>query len=226
MSMLAGVTLVASTLLGASPASAAPVAPTAPAEFGTDWHDPLTAAPPVAKPDTRSCDVTVAEAQFRDFTPYKGSYTPPTRLRRPLEQGRPAPRRQGQGAAVRPSRLSAHRRRRGLPYVHSAALARRHRVVRREGRHALQRHPRAADQPVEMLIGNVVDDTYTGVIDVKVTLTFYAAERHRQAGRGRRPPTASSPSRTAPSPPRATVSASSPRCTPPGPAAAARSTGI
>ncbi len=27
---------------------------------------------------------------------------------------------------------------------------------------------------VEMLIGNVVDDTYTGVLDVKVTLTFYA----------------------------------------------------
>ncbi|PIM65864.1 peptide-N4-asparagine amidase A, partial [Streptomyces sp. JV178] len=31
-----------------------------------------------------------------------------------------------------------------------------------------------AAQPVEMLIGNVVDDTYTGVLDVKVTLTFYA----------------------------------------------------
>ena len=31
-------------------------------------------------------------------------------------------------------------------------------------------------QPVEMLIGNAVDDTYTGVIDVKVTLTFYAAD--------------------------------------------------
>jgi hypothetical protein len=27
-------------------------------------------------------------------------------------------------------------------------------------------------QPVEMLIGNVVDDTYTGVLDVRVTLTF------------------------------------------------------
>ncbi|RSS49958.1 hypothetical protein EF912_22785, partial [Streptomyces sp. WAC07061] len=26
---------------------------------------------------TRSCEVTLAEAQFRDFTPYKGTYTPP-----------------------------------------------------------------------------------------------------------------------------------------------------
>ena len=29
-------------------------------------------------------------------------------------------------------------------------------------------------RPVEMPIGNVVDDTYTGILDVKVTLTFYA----------------------------------------------------
>ncbi|MGW7054396.1 peptide-N4-asparagine amidase, partial [Streptomyces sp. NPDC054888] len=32
------------------------------------------------------------------------------------------------------------------------------------------------EQPVEMLIGNVVDATYTGVIDVEATLTFYAAQ--------------------------------------------------
>ncbi|MFD6982372.1 peptide-N4-asparagine amidase, partial [Streptomyces sp. NPDC059956] len=38
-------------------------------------------------------------------------------------------------------------------------------------------------QPVEMLIGNVVNDTYTGVIDVEVTLTFYAAEGAAAAGR-------------------------------------------
>ncbi len=73
MSMLAGVTLLASTLLGAVPAQSAD----APAEFGTDWHDPVTAAPPVTRPATKSCEVTVAEAQFRDFTPYKGTYTPP-----------------------------------------------------------------------------------------------------------------------------------------------------
>lgn len=29
------------------------------------------------------------------------------------------------------------------------------------------------ERPVEMLIGNVVDDTYTGVLDVQVSLTFY-----------------------------------------------------
>lgn len=36
-------------------------------------------------------------------------------------------------------------------------------------------------QPVEMLIGNVVNETYTGVIDVKVTLTFYTPGRGARA---------------------------------------------
>lgn len=76
-----------------------------------------------------------------------------------------------------------------------------------------------------MLIGNVVDDTYTGVIDVKVTLTFYAAERG--PGRPAAPDTPdrvlplTTPAVTTP----ATPNGSSPRCTPPAPAAAARSTG-
>ncbi|POX47105.1 hypothetical protein C3488_24455 [Streptomyces sp. Ru72] len=50
-----------------------PVTP--PAEFGTDGHDPLTAARPVAKPLARFCRVTLAEAQFRDFTSHRGTGT-------------------------------------------------------------------------------------------------------------------------------------------------------
>lgn len=51
---------------------------TVPTEFGTDYHDPVTAAPAVFTPHTKSCSVTVAEAKFKDFTPYTGTYTPPT----------------------------------------------------------------------------------------------------------------------------------------------------
>lgn len=94
--LLGALALAVGALAAAGPASAATVsaATTAatstaapgdgrpgqdpPAEFGTDWHDPLTAAPSVARPGTRSCQVTLAEAQFRDFTPYRGSYAPPT----------------------------------------------------------------------------------------------------------------------------------------------------
>ncbi|NGO06440.1 peptide-N4-asparagine amidase A [Streptomyces sp. HC44] len=171
MSMLAGVTLMASTLLGATPAPAAQSADP-PAEFGTDWHDPLTAAPPVTRPDAKSCEVTVAEAQFRDFTPYKGTYAPPS------------------GCGDRWSKVVLRldgkvkgRQFDRLGYLHIGGVE----VLRTS---TPQPSPdgiewsvekdvtRYSDtfrrsQDVEMLIGNVVDDTYTGILDVKVTLTFY-----------------------------------------------------
>ncbi|MGI5192550.1 peptide-N4-asparagine amidase [Streptomyces sp. CA-288835] len=180
MSMLAGVTLVASTLLGEPPAPAAAPShtlaaesPAPPAEFGTDWHDPLTAAPPVTRPnDAKSCEMTVAEAQFRDFTPYKGTYAPP------------------RGCGDRWSKVVLRldgkvkgRQFDRLGYLHMGGVE----VFRTS---TPQPSPdgiewsvekdvtRYSDtfrhrQDVEMLIGNVVDDTYTGIIDVKVTLTFY-----------------------------------------------------
>ncbi|MCX5598832.1 peptide-N4-asparagine amidase A [Streptomyces phaeochromogenes] len=171
MSMLAGVTLVASTLLGAAPAQSAD----APAEFGTDWHDPVTAAPPVTRPDTKSCDVTVAEAQFRDFTPYKGTYAPP------------------RGCGDRWSKVVLRlegkvkgRQFDRLGYLHIGGVEVFRTSTPQPSPDGIEwsvekdvtryRDTFRADQDVEMLIGNVVDDTYTGIIDVKVTLTFYAGE--------------------------------------------------
>ncbi|GAA4054826.1 peptide-N4-asparagine amidase [Streptomyces shaanxiensis] len=169
MSMLAGATLLASSLLGATPARSADV----PAEFGTDWHDPVTAAPPVTRPSGKSCQVTVAEAQFRDFTPYQGTYTPP------------------EGCGDRWSKVVLRmdgkvkgRQYDRLGYLHVGGVE----IFRTS---TPQPSPdgiewsvekdvtRYSDtlrrgHDVEMLIGNVVDDTYTGVIDVRVTLTFYA----------------------------------------------------
>ncbi|MCZ4509015.1 peptide-N4-asparagine amidase A [Streptomyces sp. ActVer] len=171
MSMLAGVTLMASALLGAAPAQSAD----APAEFGTDWHDPVTAAPPVTRPDTKSCDVTVAEAQFRDFTPYKGTYAPPHGCGDHWSK-----------VVLRLDGKVKGRQFDRLGYLHIGGVE----VFRTS---TPQPSPDGIewsvekdvtrysdtfrdDQSVEMLIGNVVDDTYTGIIDVKVTLTFYAGE--------------------------------------------------
>ncbi|MFD7707179.1 peptide-N4-asparagine amidase [Streptomyces sp. NPDC059786] len=179
MSMLTGVILAVSTLLGAGPASAAAV----PDEFGTDWHDPLTAAPPVSRPATRSCRVTVAEAQFRDFTPYTGTYAPPSgcgerwskvvlRLDGKVE-GRQFDRlgyvHIGGVEVLRTSTPEPSPD--GIEWSVEKDVTRYSDTLRRTG-------------DVEMLIGNVVDDTYTGVIDVRVTLTFYAAARTPAAGTG------------------------------------------
>lgn len=191
MSMLAGVTLAASGLLGVGPAAAAPptaatrtaLAPSesapgesAPAEFGTDWHDPLTAAPPISKPATKSCEVTLAEAQFRDFTPYRGTYTPPSgcgdrwskvvlRLDGKVK-GRQYDRlgylHVGGVEILRTSTPEPSPD--GIEWSVEKDVTRYSDTFRRDG-------------DVEMLIGNVVDDTYTGVLDVKVTLTFFAQAR-------------------------------------------------
>ncbi|MEU1460394.1 peptide-N4-asparagine amidase [Streptomyces sp. NPDC005727] len=174
MSMLTGATLLASTLFGtgAVAAETAAQAADAPAEFGTDWHDPVTAAPPVTRPHTKSCQVTLAETQFRDFTPYRGAYTPP------------------RGCGDRWSKVVLRldgkvkgRQFDRLGYLHVGGAEILRTSTPEPSPDGIEWHvekdvTRYSDilrgpQDVEMLIGNVVDDTYTGVIDVKVTLTFY-----------------------------------------------------
>jgi hypothetical protein len=194
MSMLAGATLLVSTLPGAGPASASAPAPAAasaaapaaapatpsadvPAEFGTDWHDPLTAAPPTAKPATRSCQVTLAQAQFRDFTPYQGTYAPPSGCGD-----------QWSKVVLRLDGKVKGRQFDRLGYLHVGGVEIFRTSTPEPSPDGIEWSvekdvTRYSDtfrqsRDVEMLIGNVVDDTYTGVLDVRATLTFYAAGEH------------------------------------------------
>src|SRR3954470_12982057 len=161
MSMLGGLTLAAGLMLGAGPAAA----DTPPAEFGTDWHDPLTAAPPVATPHTTSCQVTLAQAQFRDYTPYKGSYAPP------------------EGCGDRWSKVVLRmdgkvkgRQYDRLGYLHIGGGGGFSSPTRQPSPDGIQwsvdkdvtryRDTLRTGHDVEMLIANVVDDTYPGIIDV------------------------------------------------------------
>lgn len=190
MSMLAGATLLASTLLGAVPAQSAEVPAQSaevpaqsagdpaqlaevPAEFGSDWHDPITAAPPVTRPSGKSCQVTVAEAQFRDFTPYKGTYTPPDGCGDSWSK-----------VVLRMDGKVKGRQFDRLGYLHVGGVEIFRTSTPQPSPDGIEwsvekdvtRYSETlrGSQDVEMLIGNVVDDTYTGIIDVKVTLTFYA----------------------------------------------------
>ncbi|MGR4848817.1 peptide-N4-asparagine amidase [Streptomyces sp. LARHCF252] len=168
MSMLAGATLLASTLLGTGPVRAADV----PAEFGSDWHDPVTAAPPVGRPAGASCEVTVAQARFRDFTPYRGTYTPPgdcgdrcSKVVLRLD-GKVKGRQYDRLGYLRVGGVEIFRTSTPQPSPDGIEWS----VEKDVTRYSDTLRGR---QDVEMLIGNVVDDTYTGVLDVKVTLTFY-----------------------------------------------------
>ncbi|WP_372411144.1 peptide-N4-asparagine amidase [Streptomyces luteireticuli] len=175
LALCAAVTALA---LGAVPATAA--GPTTgfggpPAEFGTDWHDPITAGPPVATPDTTSCHVTVAETEFRDYTPYKSAYTPPEGCGN--RWNKVVLRLDGSVAGRQYDRLGYLRiggvevLRTSTPEPSPGGIA--WHVEKDVTRYAATLR---TAQPVEMLIGNTVNETYTGVIKVKATLTFYAAE--------------------------------------------------
>ncbi|MFG2331489.1 peptide-N4-asparagine amidase [Streptomyces sp. NPDC048604] len=176
MSMISGLALVAGALLSAAPAAtaASPAAPVPPAEFGSDWHDPVTAAPPVERPDTRSCTVTLAQAQFRDFTPYRGDYAPPkecgTRWAKVVLRldGSVKGRQYDRLGYVTVGGVEILRTSTPQPSPDGIAWSVEKDVTR-------YRDTLARPQSVEMLIGNVVNETYTGILDVKVTLTFYAA---------------------------------------------------
>ncbi|WP_443077147.1 peptide-N4-asparagine amidase [Streptomyces sp. SP18CS02] len=147
-----------------------------PDEFGTDWHDPVTAAPPVARPSSgRSCEVTVAQAQFRDFTPYRGSYRPPEKCGSRWSavvlrlEGSVKGRQYDRLGHLAIGGVEIFRTSTPQPSPDGITWSVEKDVTRYSD---TLRRP----QPVEMLIGNVVDETYTGVLDVRVTLTFHAAD--------------------------------------------------
>ncbi|MEU9304169.1 peptide-N4-asparagine amidase [Streptomyces sp. NPDC048269] len=188
--VLSAIALAAATLAAAGPAHGATPAATTqaagqasatagetpPAEFGTDWHDPLTPAPPVARPGTRACEVTLAEAQFRDFTPYQGNYTPPRGCGSD-HWAKVVLRLDGKVKGRQYDRLG-HLSLGGVEILRTSTPQPSPDGITWSVEKDVTRYrdTLARPQPVEMLIGNVVNDTYTGVIDVKVTLTFYAAE--------------------------------------------------
>ncbi|MGA5037431.1 peptide-N4-asparagine amidase [Streptomyces capoamus] len=171
MSMLTGAILLVSGLLGTGTSAAR--AAEVPAEFGTDWHDPVTAAPPVGRPHTTPCQVTLADVRFRDFTPYRGAYTPPRGCGEHWSK-----------VVLRLDGKVKGRQYDRLGYLHVGGVEILRTSTPEPSPDGIEWHvekdvTRYSDtfrraRDVEMLIGNVVDDTYTGVIDVHVTLSFYA----------------------------------------------------
>ncbi|WP_405818542.1 peptide-N4-asparagine amidase A [Streptomyces sp. NBC_01390] len=152
-------------------------ATTVPSEFGTDYHDPVTAAPPITTPHTRSCEVTVAQAKFKDFTPYTGTYTPPTACGTPGRWSKVVLRLDGSVAGRQFDRLG-YLDIGGVQILRTSTPEPSQDGINWSVKKDVTRYGKtlSKSQSVNMLIGNVVDDTYTGVLDVKVTLTFYAPE--------------------------------------------------
>ncbi|WP_343073461.1 peptide-N4-asparagine amidase [Pyxidicoccus fallax] len=171
MKRLSAVFTAAGLVLGTvTPAMAAEPPP----EFGTDWDDPRTAVPAIAKPPTASCTVQIVNERFDDFTPYTGTFTPPAEC--PGPWNKVVLRMEGKVQGVQYDRLG-HLEVGGVTLFKTSTPE-----PSRDGiSWAVEKDVTAyapllsQPRPVWMLIGNVVNDTYTGVLDVQVYLTFYRA---------------------------------------------------
>ena len=171
--MISRYALLLCAAAAATPAFAADTRP--PAEFGADWDDPRTAEPKVVRPDIRHCTVEIVRHGFADFEPYRQAFTPPADCPGPWHK------------VVLDMEGSVKGRqydRMGQISVGGVTLLRTSTPEpSREGiRWQVEKDVSAyaplftREQPVVMELGNLVNETYTGVFDIRATLTFYPAD--------------------------------------------------
>jgi len=170
---LSATALMAGVLVGLSVrAEAAPVV--VPDYFGTDHDDPRTAAAPIVRPDTPSCTVRIVDHGFRDFNLYTNDYTPPAACAG--DWSKVVLTLHGAVAGRQFDRLGWLEIG-GVPVLKTStpepsADGIEWKVEKDLTDYAAFLH---SPQQVAMSLGNVVNDTYTGVLDIQVDLTFYTA---------------------------------------------------
>jgi hypothetical protein len=155
-------------------------AATPPAEFGTDWDDPRTAAPPVDKPPTPSCTVSIVDHAFADFNTYVNAFVPPSACPGPWAKvvlhldGSVKGRQFDRLGWLTIGGVMVLKTSTPEPSPDGIAWS-----VEKDvsGYAPLLRSP----QTVNMFLGNVVNETFTGVLFIKVSLTFYQADRAHPA---------------------------------------------
>ncbi|MEV6848234.1 peptide-N4-asparagine amidase [Actinoplanes sp. NPDC051411] len=169
--MRRSIAVVAGLLLALAGAPAAHAAAPVPV-FGSDWDNPRTAAPAIAKPPTRSCSTTIVDHAFDNYDVYAQSYAAPCRgpwakvvLRL---DGSVAGRQYDRLGWLTMGGVEIFKTSTPEPSPDGIQWSVEKDVTAYS---ALLERP----QTVNMYLGNTVDDTYTGVLKVKVTLTFYAA---------------------------------------------------
>ncbi|WP_162002434.1 peptide-N4-asparagine amidase [Streptomyces sp. CB01881] len=160
------------------------------ADFGSDYHDPLSAVRPLTRPDTRSCTVEVMHDQpFRDGygnppdTPYNATVVPPAGCAGPWSavvmdlHGQVAGRQFDRLFNVRVGGVQVLLSSTPEPSKDGIEWA----VERDVTRYA----PLFAGgaQPFSFDLANVTDATYTGVFRISASLTFYTTSARWPAAR-------------------------------------------
>jgi Peptide N-acetyl-beta-D-glucosaminyl asparaginase amidase A len=158
-------------LLCAAPTFAA--AP--PQEFGSDWDDPRTAAPLVERPPGKACSVEIVDHGFTSFDPYQSSITPPADCPGPWSK-----------IVLDVDGSVKGRQYDRISHIEIAGITVLRTSTPEPSRDGISWHVEkdisgyaslfTGTQPVAMYLGNVINDTYTGVFQIKARVTFYQAD--------------------------------------------------
>ena len=167
----AAAVFVTGTLAG-SAAAAAPV-------LETNYQNPVTALPPIARPATPSCTVTAMQHDFANSygQPFVGTLTPPAACPGPWSKvvldwsGSVAGRQYDRLAGVWIGGSEVFRT--STPEPDPAGISW-HVDQDISAFTPLLRTP----QPLVVDLGNVVNDTYTGTYHMTMTVTYYQADKH------------------------------------------------
>ncbi|MFI5531201.1 peptide-N4-asparagine amidase [Kitasatospora sp. NPDC051853] len=171
---------LAAVLAGGGPAHA---------DFGSDYHDPITAAKPLTRPDTRSCTVEVMhERAFREGygnppdTPYAGSLTVPPDCAGPWSMvvlelhGSVAGRQYDRLFTVRVGGVEV--------LLSSTPEPSKDGIEWRLERDITRYAPvLTGTQPFEFDLANVTNETYTGVFVISASVTFHTTSPKWPAAR-------------------------------------------
>jgi len=164
------------------PASAASPAAASPGYVESGYQDPVTALPPVSRPDTPHCSVTVMRHDFANSygQPYTGTVTPPSACPGPWAKvvltwsGSVAGRQYDRLAGVWIG--GAEVLRTSTPEPDDDGITW-HVDKDVTSFTPLLRGP----QPLVADLGNIVDSTYTGIYHMTLTLTYYQADHRHPA---------------------------------------------
>ena len=182
---VAAVAALAMTGTGTAAATATAAAPAAsPSYVENGYQDPVTALPPVSRPDTRHCTVTVMRHDFANSygQPYTGTVTPPADCPGPWSKvvldwsGSVAGRQYDRLAGVWIGGAEVLRTSTpepdddGITWHVDKDITSFTPLLR-------------GSQPLVADLGNIVDSTYTGVYHMTLTLTYYTADRRHPAPR-------------------------------------------
>lgn len=147
-----------------------------PAKFGDDHDDPRTAYPDVPRPATHACTIEIVDHGFDSFEPARGRVDAPAQCPGPWQ--RVVLEMDGEVAGRQYDRMGYLQIGGATVFRTSSPEPSREGIRWRVEKDLTDYAPLLSrPQPLEMHLGNVVNDTYTGVFKVKVRLVFYPADR-------------------------------------------------